>query len=106
MSLGPKVYSNNPIVNGRTEVFRLAASGAANPALWTAIDTATTTELANVTGVLISANATDVYLTSGAAYAAGTGIKIVQNTNLFLPLHSATGLLTYEGTPDIMLFFD
>jgi len=106
MSLGYKQYVNNPIVNGRTEVLRVLASGAANPALWAAIDTATASDLSNCTGVLISANATDVYLTSGTVYAAGTGIKLVQNTNLYLPVQSSTCDITYEGTPDIMLFFD
>ena len=107
MSLGYRQYVNNPVVTGRTEVVRLdtVAGGAAN-FLWTAIDTATASDLANCTGVLISANASDVFLTTTVGAAAGTGIKIVQNTNLFLPVQSSTCNITYEGTtPDVMLFF-
>jgi len=109
MSLGPKVYSNNPIVNGRTEVIRIATNADPHTGLWAAIDAATTSNLARATGVLISANVSDIFLTTknGDPVVAGTGIKIVQNTNLFLPLNASTNNITYEGTtPDVMVFFD
>jgi uncharacterized membrane protein (DUF441 family) len=106
MGLGKKQYVNNPIVNGKTETVRIATS-ATNAHLWTAIDTATTSSLADATGVLISANASDIYLTSGQAFVTTVGVKISSGTNLFLPLNGATFQLTYEGTtPDVMLFFD
>jgi len=106
MGLGKKQYVNNPIVNGKTETVRIATSAAATH-LWTAIDAATTTSLADATGILISANASDIFLTSGQVFAAGVGVKISSGTNLFLPLNGATFQLTYEGTtPDVMLFFD
>ena len=106
MGLGKKQYVNSPIVNGKTETVRIATS-ATNAHLWTAIDAATTTSLADATGILISANASHIYLTSGQAFATTVGVKITSGTNLFLPLSGATFKLTYEGTtPDIMIFFD
>ena len=109
MSLGYRQYVNNPIVNGRTEAIRIASAGpgaAASVLLWTAIVTAAA-DVTDVTGILISANAGDIYLsTTVGGLAASTGIKIVQNTNLYLPVQGSTCDLCYEGlSPDIMLFY-
>tara|TARA_R110002110_G_scaffold97119_2_gene249644 strand:- start:394 stop:714 length:321 start_codon:yes stop_codon:yes gene_type:complete len=106
MGLGKKQYVNNPIVNGRTETARIATSAAAAN-LWSAVTAAATGSLANATGILISANASDIFLRSGQVFAAGVGIKISSGTNLFLPINSSTSRISYEGTtPDVMIFFD
>tara|TARA_R110000751_G_scaffold182264_1_gene289134 strand:- start:132 stop:452 length:321 start_codon:yes stop_codon:yes gene_type:complete len=106
MGLGKKQYVNNPIVNGRTVTARIATSAAATN-LWSAVDTAIATSLADATGILISANVGDIFLRTGQVFAAGVGIKISSGTNLFLPISSSTSLISYEGTtPDVMIFFD
>ena len=109
MSLGNKQYVNNPIVNGLTATVRIATS-AANDNLGAAIEVAAIvagTSLDRCTGMLISANASDIYLRSGQGFVTTVGVKIVQNTNLFLPLNGSSANISYEGTtPDIMLFFD
>jgi hypothetical protein len=106
MSLGYRQYVNNPIVNGRTEAVRLASAGVgASALLWTAI-VAAAADATDVTGILISANAGDIYLSTTVGVATTVGIKIVQNTNLYLPVQGSTCDLCYEGvTPDIMLFY-
>ena len=105
MGLGKKQYVNNPIVNGRTVTARIATSAAATN-LWSEVDKAITS-LADATGILISANASDIFLRTGQVFAAGVGIKISSGTNLFLPISSSTSLISYEGTtPDVMIFFD
>jgi len=106
MSLGYRQYVNNPIVNSRTEAVRLVSAGVgASALLWTAIVTAAA-DVTDVTGILISANAGDIYLSTTVGVATTVGIKIVQNTNLYLPVQGSTCDLCYEGlTPDIMLFY-